>query len=210
MSLPMLIVWFIAVSVTLIVTWAAAAHRVKGEPIGMALLSLAAITFWFTGLVLGYFVTHFSSPTPETWWWALGVRVAWQIGGALFFGLALLTDALLAGASLRKPAGWIFVTACMTIGALASINPLIDLIRGPAIMRGSAEIQVERRARVKGGASIRAELRLTAPDGTRNEWSMVGWPAEKAEAALAQCTNMNDVEITLLRHTKRVIDVRCE
>ncbi|MFA5854505.1 MAG: hypothetical protein WC866_05505 [Patescibacteria group bacterium] len=209
MTLPMMIVWFIALSVTLIVTWAAASHRVKGEPIGMALLTLAAITFWFTGLILGFFVTHFSSPTLETWWHALVVRVAWQIGGALLFGLAILTDALLTGARLRRPGTWLFVAVCVAIGALASFNPLRDLIEGPAVLRGAAQIDVERHTRVKGGASIRAEVRLTTPDGDRYAWNLVGWPAEKAEEALGQCVDMDDVEITMLRRTKRVIDTHC-
>ena len=211
MNLPMLTVWIIALSVTFIVAGAAYSHRVKGESIGMALLTVASIAFWITGLVLGFFVNHFSSPTIQTWWWALAIRVALQVGGAIFFGLAILADTLLTGntKAVRKPGGWIFVALCIVIGALVSLNPLRDLIEGPIIRRGTLDLEVVRHARVRGGTSIRAEMQLVSPDGSRYETKMVGWPAEKTEEILEQCDSTNDVEIIMLRQMERVLDVRC-
>lgn len=210
-SLPMIIVWFIAIAVVVIVALAALSHRTKGEPIGMAVLTLAAITFWVTGLILGFFVTHFSSPTPETWWWALAVRVGWQVGGAVFFGIMLLADSLLWGhkTSWRKPAGWIVVAICMAFGALLNLNPIRDMVEGPIAIRGAADIDVIRRPRNRGGWSIRAEMNLVTPEGKNYRFNMAGWPATKTEELLEKCENTNDVEIIMLRQMERVIDARC-
>ncbi len=211
MNLPMLVVWIIALSVFLIVGGAAASYRVKGESVGMGLATVSAITFWMTGLVLGFFITLFSSPTPETWWWALSVRVAWQVGGAAFFGLAILFDSsLIRKEDRKKIGGWIFVAVCVAIGVLVSINSLRDLIQGPVTMHGAVNLEVLRQMRPKYGPRISGELDIITSDGIHYQMNIFGWPVQKAEEILEQCDNAGEVEIVMLQRMNRLLDARCQ
>ncbi|WKZ29682.1 MAG: hypothetical protein QY323_03045 [Patescibacteria group bacterium] len=210
MNLPLILVWIITLAVFLIVVGVGVSYRAKGTPIGMALATFAAITIVATGFTVGFLVTHFSSPTPETWWWALAVRVAWQLGGALFFAITILSDAQLGSIGFRKAGPWIFVLACAAVGTLASLNPLRDLANGPFVTRGVAEIEVDRSTRIRGGARIWAQMYITTVEGERYTFSMVGWAAEKTEEILKKCEGTNEVEVTMLRYTKRVLDARCQ
>ncbi|MBI2037664.1 MAG: hypothetical protein HYT15_01875 [Candidatus Magasanikbacteria bacterium] len=211
MNLPMLVVWIIAFSVTLIVMGAAFSYRIKGESMGMALLTVAAITFWMTGLVLGFFVTLFSSPTPETWWWALAIRVVWQIGGAAFFGLAILFDSsLIRKEDRKKIGGWIFVAVCVAIGVLVSLNPLRDLVQGPVTIHGTINLEILRQMRPKYGPSIRGALEIATPEGTHYGVNMFGWPVQKAEEILEQCDNTGEIAIiVMLQRMNRLLDAWC-
>lgn len=209
MSLPLILVWIITLAVFVIVIGVGVSYRAQGMPIGMALATFGAITTVATGFTVGFFVTHFSSPTPETWWWALAVRVTWQLGGALFFAVTILADAQLGSIGFRKAGPWIFILVCASLGALAALNPLRDLVKGPFVTRGVAELDVDRRTRVRGGAGIWAVMYITTPDGAKYTFSMAGWAAEKTEEILKKCEGTNEVEITMLRYTKRVLDARC-
>ena len=209
MSLPMIVLLAITLPVFLIVIGVGVEYRMKGTPIGMALATFAAITIVATGFTVGFFVTHFSSPTPETWWWALATRVIWQIGGALFFAITILADAQLGSIGFRKAGPWIFILVCAVLGTLAALNPLRDAVNGPFVTRGVAELEVDRHTRVRGGAGIWAVMYITTPDGAKYTFSMAGWAAEKTEEILKKCEGTNEVEITMLRYTKRVLDARC-
>ncbi len=205
----MILLWVITLAVFLIVVGVGVSHRMKGTPIGMALATFGAVTVVATGFTVGFFVTHFSSPTLETWWWALAVRVVWQIGGALFFAITILAAAELGRGGFRKAGPWIFVLVCAAVGTLAALNPLRDLATGPFVTRGTAELEVDRRTRVRGGAGIWAQMHVTTTDGAQYTFSMTGWAAEKTEEILKKCEGTNEVEITMLRRTKRVLDARC-
>jgi hypothetical protein len=65
-AFPMLIVWIILAGVLICVMAAAIVTKVRGESIGVNPLTLLAVVIFVTS-VLGYFVTGFASPTPETW-----------------------------------------------------------------------------------------------------------------------------------------------
>jgi hypothetical protein len=114
------------------------------------------------------------------------------------------------GDSLRDTIGASPFTLLST-GVWLSWGSARDLVDGPVVLHGKNNLSVEKLSGgARGGASIWASLVLLAPDGTVVPIDMRGWGAEKGEDFLASCNASADVEVTVLRHTERVLAVRCQ
>jgi hypothetical protein len=83
---PILLVPFIAIAVVGIVLAVALSSK---QSLGMSVFTLFAVLVFATGACLGFLLTNFSSPTVETWWWALAARVGWTCGGAVLLSLGV-------------------------------------------------------------------------------------------------------------------------
>jgi len=203
LAFPMLIVWIILAGVLICVMAAVISTRVKGESIGVNPLTLLAVVIFVTS-VLGYFVTGFASPTPETWSQAPLVRVLWQFGGGSLLALAVVIEGR--GSLIT----WILGLIFLGLGLAMSYNPLLDLVHGPLLLRGKVDLTVTKIHRnTKGGDAIWANLVLTAPDGTPHTINMAGWGATEAIDKLDECENTNSVELLVLPRLQRVIEARC-
>ena len=201
---PMLIVWIIMVGVVICVSAAVVVTRLRGESIGMNPFTVVAIVIFCTGL-LGFFVTGFASPTPQTWWQAPLVRVIWQLGGAVFVAIMVLIEG-----DGEMPVR-VLAVVFLAVGVASSFNPLRDLIQGPLLLRGKPDLNVVKtHNNARGGAAIWANLRLTAPDGSQHEIDMAGWGATEAIDKLQGCEDAENVELLVLRHLERVLDAHCE
>lgn len=98
------------------------------------LFLVMTITVFITGLSMGFFVTHFASPTLATWPWAIGVRAAWQLGGTLLV-LAYLWRSAVRNGNTRRWFVWAMAGVTATLGIAAARNPVLDLVSGPQVFR---------------------------------------------------------------------------
>lgn len=168
--------------------------------------TLVAATVFATGVMLGYFVTHESSPTLATWWQAPLGRVVWQLGGSLLVVAALLLEAR-RNYALDSVKVWIAVAGFVLAGVLLPVNAERDLLAGPRTLEAVGLKTVETHG---WRASIWANLRVRAPDGSEREIDLGGWAADDAEARLAHCAHAARITVTVLTHLDRILDVRCE
>jgi hypothetical protein len=202
---PILLVPFIAIVVLGIVLAVALASK---QP-GVSVFTLLAVLLFGTGACLGFLLTNFSSPTAETWWWALAARVGWTCGGALMLSLASIREASGAG-RLRKPQVWVLVAVLPLVGALLCLNPIRDLVEGPLVLEGSPTLAVGRTHNLtRGGGGIWATLALRTAGGAPVSFDFVGWGASEAEAQLSQCAADQRVRVSVLPHVERVLSVEC-
>jgi len=199
----MLIVWIIFAGALICVMAAAIVTKVRGDSIGVNPLTLLAVTIFVTS-ALGYFVTGFASPTAKTWSHALLVRVLWQFGGGVLLALAVVIE------GRGSLVTWILGLVFLGLGFLMGYNPLLDLVHGPLLLRGKADLTVTKIHRnARGGDAIWANLVLTATDGTPHTINMAGWGATEAIDKLDECENTDNVELLVLPRLQRVIEARC-
>lgn len=151
-----------------------------------------------------------SSPTVVDWWQALAVRVGLHLGSVVVLEVGIVLDAREGGTLGSRPV-WLMMAALFVIGTWLSWSSARDLLEGPLVLHSSADLTVERtRGGGRGGSSIFATLVMKAPDGSRVTLDMQGWGAERAEAVLSKCDAKHAFQITVLRHTERVLDVACK
>jgi hypothetical protein len=181
-------------------------NRKQGMSLGASWFTLVAATVFSTGLLLGYFVTHESSPTLATWWEAPLGRVVWQVGGGLLVSVAILLEAR-RGYALGSAKVWISVAGFVLVGLLLPLNAERDLLAGPRVFEAVA-LHTEKTHGWR--ASIGANLRVRADDGSERELELAGWAANDAEDRLERCARSARIRISVLEHLERVLDVRCE
>lgn len=201
---PMLLVWVFLGGVIVCVAVAVIVGHFRGDFLGVKPLTFLAIVMFCTSF-LGFLVTGFSSPTAESWWQALLVRIGWQLGSGIFLAVMLLIE----GGDQR--ALQILALILATIGAAMSFNPMRDLIQGPLLLRGRIDLTVVRtHIAYRGGAKIYADLNLKAADGSQTEINMAGWGATDAIDKLQNCHDGDVVEVLVLRHLERVLNAKCQ
>jgi len=200
----MLLVWLFLAGVILCVAVAIILTRKGSGSLGVKPLTFLAIIMFCTSF-LGFLVTGFSSPTLESWWQALLVRVGWQLGSAIFLAVMILFE------DPSQRTLQIFALVLLTIGLAVTFNPMRDLVQGPLRLRGKMDLSVFRtHIAYRGGPKIYADLQLTAADGSQTEINMAGWGATEAIEKLEGCHDGDTVEVIVLRHLERVLDARCQ
>lgn len=201
---PILLVGVILAGVVICVSVALIALRLRSDSLGVKPLTFVAILVFCTSLP-GFLVTNFSSPTLATWWHALLVRVVWQLGGAVFLAIMVVSEG-----PVERPLR-VFAVVLLLIGMAISFNPLRDLIEGPLLLRGRPSLKVVKfYNKFRGKNQIWGTLRVTNQDGSEEEVDLAGWGATEAIEKLDVCREDGDVELVVLRHVERVLDVRCE
>lgn len=205
---PMWIVWFCVIAVVCVVIGTIFYKRKPGESlhdtVGASPLTLLGATLVATSFLS---LLGFSSPTVVDWWQALAVRMAWQMGGVVVLEIGILLDAKNGGSLDERPV-WILIGVFFAIGVALTWNTARDLIDGPVVLRGHADLAVEK---THGRhASIAASITLKAPDGSDVPFDFAGWGAEDAEDKFSECDPKSEVDVTVLRHTERVLDVACK
>lgn len=163
-------------------------------------LLIASAIFFATGVFLGFFVTGFIVPAPESWWIPAAVRVAWQLGGPLSLA-AVIVHAN--GGGLRSRATWATLGGFALFGALFCFNPLLDLVAGPLDVRGRLEVDI-----YKSSKSIFADVTIHAADGTATTVEPFGWGVNVVEDALAACDG-KDTRVVALGHLDAILLVDC-
>jgi hypothetical protein len=186
----------------LVVTWW------RGDDVGGTGFILLASTVFVTGLSLGGLLTAFSSPTRDTWWWALTGRVTWTIGGAALMDVAIFSAAF--ASTHRKIWFWILLGCLPALGGVACASAVFDLVRGPVTLRGVPALDVTRFHRARGSDGIEATLELVDEKGALTSLDFAGWGANEAQRKIDGCPPDRNLRIQVLRHVQRVLDVVCE
>jgi hypothetical protein len=158
--------------------------------------------------MLGFLLTALVPFSLESWWFWPLFRVLWQVGGGLWCGL---------GIALLVESGHVKISLGLgALGALLAINPLLDLIRGPA--EGVLLSSATQRANAWGpsgsgagvsprGQSIHGTLLLVTEAGEQIEIEPMGAQANRMEKLTQTCTSEGRVQA--LRHLDVVLAVDC-
>lgn len=167
---------------------------------------IIAITCFATGAFGGFLLTGMPSLTEGNWLYLVGGRVLWQLGSAIWLGLAT--------AALFEATRWKFVLPCALVGGLLCFNPLLDLVRGPQVIEGKlAQVKYlegtlwTTRMPTK---TIEAIIEVETRDGGRERYHPRGRHANQWSETLRRCvTQRSDVRIVLLRRLDAAIQVEC-
>lgn len=210
---PMWIVWILELGliavVFLMILRRRRRHATIRDTVGLGAFTLLMILIFTSSLLLAPLATSFSSPTRTDWWQMAAVRVAWQLGGGILLGAALLWEAR-HNDNLGDRRVWAAAAALVVVGGVLCTSSLRDLVDGPLVLRGKPALEVDRTPSGRGGGSIFAKLTLAAPDGTLHEVDTSGWGATHTSDRLAACNHADVVTVTILRHVDAVLDVSCE
>lgn len=148
-----------------------------------------------TGIVGGLLTTELAEPGVSRWWWPALVRVAWIGGGA----------ALTIAAARRTLSGrdhgylrWMAYTLA-GLGLWLCVNPALDLLQGPLQARGALAVTTW-----ETDETTRSEAVIEPEEGPR----VVFAPAVGDVARLQACDGERS-EVVLLRHTGKILALRC-
>lgn len=173
--------------------------------------AITGIVVFSCAAMLGAFLTALVPFRLETWWLWPALRLLWQAGGGLWCGLgiALLIDGGHAKLTLSVGA----------LGLLLAINPVLDLLQGPAqgallsmgTTRYSAWSASGHDARVSPSSpSIRGTLVLRTPQGEEVLVEPIGAQANRMESMAAGCGRSPGGQAAVLRHLDVVLSVDCD
>lgn len=200
------LVWVIAVPVVLVVAGVVVGERWRSGRWPEELELVVGCTAFGSSL-LGCFVTAMASPTLATWWQAPLVRAIWQIGGAVVLCVCTWHFAADNGAQ-RSPAIRFLLGAALLAGLALGFNPVLDLLSGPQLLRGVSEINVTHSH--GPGAKIWANFKAKDASGSTHEVDLTGWSANDALERLERCEGASELDVVVLLHLDRVLDVRCK
>lgn len=167
---------------------------------------IVAITCFATGAFGGFLLTSIPRLTEGNWLLLVGGRVLWQLGSAIWLGLAT--------AALFEATRWKFVVPFAVVGALLCFNPLLDLVRGPKVIEGKLAQATYAQGSVwitrAPTKTIEAAIEVETRDGGRERFHPRGRQATQWSETLHQCvTRRSDVRIVLLRRLDAAIQVEC-
>ncbi|MCB9780477.1 MAG: hypothetical protein H6742_18065 [Alphaproteobacteria bacterium] len=176
-----------------------------------AVLALA-LTAWVCALFAAPFLTVLPRLTVDGWWqWPL-LRVALVLASAVGVGLA--TGLFSPRAKARAAA--VATVLCGGLSLGLSINPVLDLVRGPLDAVGTVQDSAAWTQRFRGRPSGTAtttdhgRLEFRAADGDLTVIEPLGFQVSHMEAALQDCPRLDGpVRLVALRHLDIVVAVEC-
>lgn len=155
---PMWIVWLIAIVLVVVVFGAILRRHERGDSfrdtVGTSPFTLLMILIYASSVLLAPLATAFSSPTRVDWWQMAAVRVAWQLGGGILLGAALLWEARYGG-TLGDWRVWLTFGALILVGGLMCLSSFRDLVDGPVVLRGKPTFESRKRTAGVAAASSR-------------------------------------------------------
>lgn len=200
---------WIPVVITLVVVFIiAAAFMSQRDKDPEDLFLLVASTVYITGLSLGFLVTGFATPTLDTWPWAIGVRVIWQLGGTVLILVFILRFAIRNG-NAGKRSVWVLTGLAAALGLAAAYNPLRDLVSGPQVLRVTDFDKKLTRNLKSPTSRIFITLKAITPDGQPREIHLAGWSADTADDLLGRCGSTTGATVTVLVHVGNVLAAKC-
>ena len=167
---------------------------------------VAGISFFATGAGCGYLLTALAPMTVSNWAVIASLRVAWQIGGAVWCAI-ILGRAFDTGL-------WMSLAMGCGAGLLLCYNPVLDLIRGPLDIEGlfvDATVTHGTFVRPLGSnKSIRARVGVEVNGETALDIEPVGLQANRWQDLYAGCGDpAGRVHIVALRHLDVVLTLSC-
>ena len=171
-----------------------------------SMFDVAGISFFATGLFCGYLLTALAPMTVSNWAVIAALRVAWQLGGAVWCA-TILRRAFDSGLRLSLAMG-------VGAGLLLCYNPVLDLIRGPLDIWGQlvdATVTHDTFVRPLGSnKSIRARVGVEVNGETALDIEPVGLQANRWQDLYDGCGDpASPVHIVALRHLDVVLALSC-
>ncbi|HEX6930383.1 MAG TPA: hypothetical protein VF267_14095 [Gammaproteobacteria bacterium] len=167
---------------------------------------ILAISVFATGAFGGFLLTGMPHLTQENWLYLAGGRVLWQLGGAAWLGYAT--------ASLFEASRWKFALPFALVGGLLSVNPILDLARGPQFIEGRlASVRY-----IEGtiwttrmpSRTIDVAIEIITTDGRTHHFKAKGSHATQWSIELKACAAPGrNIRMRLLRHLETAIQVSC-
>jgi hypothetical protein len=170
------------------------------------LMLIIALIFFVTGAFCGFFLTSLPKLTHNNWFWLFAGRIAWQLGGAIWFC-----------ASVCDPQGesqWKGAVTGIILGGLLCFNPLFDIIKGPQKIEGIVtDVQVSHgKIWRKNGAysnTIHSRIYIETTD-KRHQIKLSGRQANLWSDKFMSCKKPScAVHTLILLHTNIVLDISC-
>ncbi len=167
-------------------------------------LWVAALSFFVTGAFVGFLLTSIPAMSTGTWRIWVGARIAWQLGGALWFGAAVCSP-------FEAPR-WKGLLPAAVLGLALTFFPLLDMARGPLIVDGVMVSTSVRRDMLMGGdgvqtPTIAVDVDIDTPDGRRT-WTLKGRQANLWEDRFDDLEDpAKPVRLTILRHLDVLLDL---
>ena len=170
--------------------------------------AITGIVVFSSAAMLGFLLTALVPFRLETWWFWPVFRLLWQVGGGLWCGLGI---ALLLDGGHAK----------LTLGAgalvfLLALNPVLDLVRGPAegelLSSGTTRytawgVRGAGAGVARQGQSIRGSLLLETDAGEQVVIQPMGAQANRMESQTQACPKGGRVHA--LRYLDVVLTVVC-
>lgn len=165
--------------------------------------------FFILGIFFAFFLTHKDILSQSNWKILVIVRIIWQLGGAIWIGLAITT---FFSTYKRKT---INVFAFLFLGILLSFNALVDFIRGPIILTGTFIKQTTEKTFIpSSGYSMGTEQDISViyfrdSNGIKYELEINTGYGEKIKSDLKLCDG-NKIELVYLNRLDAIIMYRCK
>lgn len=169
---------------------------------------IAATTFFASGAFCAFALTALPKLTLDNWIYWVGGRIVWQLGGAIWFGVALC-DALEA-----QGCRWKGAALGTLLGLALCFNPVLDVIRGPQVWEGQVKyvrIWEERTFRPTGGSSPTIHARITVETkGQEHQLKLSGRQVNIWGTIFQDCYESNcTIHTVVLQHLNVVLDTDC-
>ena len=164
--------------------------------------AMTGIVVFSCAAMLGFLLTALVPFRLETWWFWPGFRLLWQVGGGLWCGL---------GIALLVDTGHVKLTlGTGAFGLLLGVNPLLDLMRGPAqgvLLSSGTEHGAYGRGSGTSAQTIHGTLVLETDAGEQVVIQPMGAQANRMESQTQACPKGGRVHA--LRHLDVVLTVVC-
>jgi len=171
------------------------------------LILIISVLFWVSGIFFGFFLTSFPELTVNNWFWWLGARIVWQLGGSIWFCSAVCNPL---GENKFKGA----ITGSV-IGLALCFNPLLDIFNGPQKIKGKITGVHEFNEKIwrKNGAysnSIHSRIYIET-DEKKYKLKLSGRQANLWSDKFLKCKKSKmPVNAIFLRNTDTVLEINCQ
>lgn len=167
---------------------------------------VAATTFFVTGAFSAGAFTALPKLTLDNWMYWVGGRIVWQLGGAIWFGIALC-DAL-----GEQEYRWKGAALAALLGLALCFNPVLDVIRGPQVWEGQVtDASIWRWDEPPPDEGPRIKARIIIENvGQERQIKLSGrqaniWGPMFQDFNESKCT----IHMVVLQHSKIVLDAKC-
>lgn len=169
---------------------------------------IAATTFFASGALCAFALTALPKLTLDNWIYWVGGRIVWQLGGAVWFGVAFW-DAV-----ETYEDRWKGAALGALLGLALCFNPVLDVIRGPQVWEGQVKyvrIWQERTFRSTGGSSLTIHARITVETkGQEHQLKLSGRQVDIWGTIFQDCYESNcTIHTVVLQHLNVVLDTDC-
>lgn len=165
--------------------------------------------FFAFGIFFAFFLTHKDVLNENNWKTLVIIRIIWQLGGAIWTGIAILT---FFSTTKRK---LINIFVFFVLGIALSFNALVDLFRGPIQLSGSVENILEDTTFIpSSGYSMGSDQKINIlyfkdSNGNKYEFEINTDFGLEMKKKIKSC-DTKKVKIIYLTNLDGILNIECE